>query len=211
MTIQELIEEGRRIQRRTILLVPDGTGDCAAVWYGHQRGHKPEDGHRCWLSVDARCIPSCDIRGWLSIYTNDKTYRGGRVEIGSGPLQADGLRLFAREIVVLPPIDAVIARGSPAIDSWLAQNKWQRTWRYNSNFRDSLMVKQYEAIECQENPLYRKGSYAALGGWHMPWADHDWHELIDERLLVKTYMDSEPWVEAWQMHSGEFEVIQRIS
>jgi hypothetical protein len=35
MTSEELIEEGRRIQRRTILLTPDGSGDPAAIWYGH--------------------------------------------------------------------------------------------------------------------------------------------------------------------------------
>jgi hypothetical protein len=28
---------------------------------------------------------------------------------------------------------------------------------------------------------------------------------------VHTYMDSEPWIEAWQLSSGEVKVIQRIT
>jgi hypothetical protein len=93
----------------------------------------------------------------------------------------------------------------------LEQNDWPRDERYNSNFRDHALVEKYEAIERQENPLFWKDAYATLGGWHMGWADDDWHDLLDAKLLVHTYMDSEPWVEAWQLPSGGMKVIQRIT
>lgn len=211
MTVDELIAEGRRLQRRTILLTSEGCGDPAAVWYGHHYDQEAPDGHRCWISVDASSVPSFDGRDWLSIFTDDRSCQGGRVDMSSAPLKGDGVLLYPKEIVVLPPIEAVIARGSTVVERWLADNKWQRDWRYNLNFRDRAIVEKYEAVERRENPLYWKGAYATLGGWHMGWPDDDWHDLLDAKLLVHTYMNSEPWVEAWQLPSGEMKVIQRIT
>jgi hypothetical protein len=45
----------------------------------------------------------------------------------------------------------------------------------------------------------------------MPMADDDWHDLLDEQLMVFTIRDSEPWVEAWRTRTGQFRVIQRIT
>ena len=50
-----------------------------------------------------------------------------------------------------------------------------------------------------------------LGGWHFPFPDSDWADLIDEQLIALTIRDSEPWVEAWKMKNNEFKVIQRIT
>src|SRR5437879_3511170 len=116
MTAEELIEEGRRIQRRTILLTPDGSGDRAAIWYGYHHGDEPADGHHCWLSVNAKFIPSSDLRGWLSIFTDDESCQGGRVKVSSAPFKKDGISLYAKEIQVLPPVDAVFAQGSAAVE-----------------------------------------------------------------------------------------------
>lgn len=211
MTADELIAEGRRLQRPTTLLTPDGSGDPAGLWYGHDCDEEPTDGHHCWICVDAGVIPSFAGRGWLSIFTDEESCEGGRVDPSSSPYSRSGVRLYAKQIAVLPTIDAVIARGSTAVERWLAENKWQRDWRYNSNFRDRAIVEKYEAVERLENPLYWHDVYATLGGWHMGWPDHDWHDLLDAKLLVHTYMDSEPWVEAWQLPSGQMKVIQRVT
>jgi hypothetical protein len=112
---------------------------------------------------------------------------------------------------VLPPIDAVIYRGSPAIDPWLEANRWNRTWRYNDNFGDRKIVQAYEDLWRSEYPAYQSDVYAALGGWHWPGPDDDWHLLADETLLALTVADAEPWVEAWQLRSGGYRVIQRVS
>jgi hypothetical protein len=165
--------------------------------------------NRCWISVNASVIPLFDGRDWLSIVTD--SYDGGRVELSREPHKRSGVQLYPMEITILPPIDAVIARGSPAVERWLVDNGWQRNWRYCSNFRDHEIVEEYEAVERQMNPLYWTDAYATLGGWHMGWPDDDWHDLIDAKLLVHTYMDSEPWVEAWQLPSGEMKVIRRIT
>jgi hypothetical protein len=211
MTVDELIAEGRRLQRPTILLTPEGAGDPAAVWYGHDYAEDPPEGHRCWISVRAGSIPSFDGQGWLSVFTNDESCEGGSVKISSAPHRPNGLLLYPKEIAVLPPIDAVFTFGSPSVERWLVDNKWQRDWPYNSNFRDHAVVDKFEAVRQLENPLYWKDAYASLGGWHVGWPDDDWHDLLDAKLLVHTYMDSEPWLEAWQFASGEMRVIQRIT
>jgi hypothetical protein len=213
MTFDELIEEGRHLERRTVLLTPAGSGDVAAIWYGREHARKSSDGYRCWLAVDSRFIPSFKGPGWLTIYTNAETFQGGRVEVLPARPKIEGSPLLSKEIQVLPPIDAVIARGSPQVDRWLADNNWKRSWRYNSNFAERELVQRYQAVEYRENPLYWNDefAYASLGGWHMGWPDDDWHELLGEKLLIQTYAESEPWVEVWELPSGQFKVIQRIT
>ena len=114
---------------------------------------------------------------------------------------------------MLPPVDAVFARGSVAVEKWLHANDWTRTTRYNGYFADSAIVREYENLWMQEFPLYLEDAdiYAILGGWHFPFADEDWHDFIPQRLIAMTLHDSEPWVEAWQLQGGEYQVIQRIT
>jgi len=112
----------------------------------------------------------------------------------------------------LPPIDAVFARGSEAVGEWIRSHGWERTWGYNDNFRGRDLVREYDNVWKREFPLYFKSDiYAVLGGWHMPFYDDDWHDLIDDCLMVLTNSDPEPWVEAWRTRMGQFKVIQRIT
>jgi hypothetical protein len=73
-------------------------------------------------------------------------------------------------------------------------------------------VSEYDRIYTREFPLYFESDiHAVLGGWHWPGQDDDWHDLIDEQLMVLTVRDSEPWVEAWRTRTSQFKVIQRIT
>ena len=102
--------------------------------------------------------------------------------------------------------------GSEAVAEWLAANDWPREERYNDNFPDRAIVEHYEREWMHSYPLYLgDDTYAVLGGWHFPNADDDWYELLDEQLVVLTLHDSEPWVEAWRLRSGGFQVVQRIT
>jgi hypothetical protein len=123
-----------------------------------------------------------------------------------------GTRLYVQPAAVLPPIDAVFARGSEAVGGWIASHGWNRSVRYNDNFKGYAIVEAYERIWAREFPIcYESDIYAVLGGWHFPCADDDWHDLIDEQLMVFTIRNSEPWVEAWRTRTGQFKVIQRIT
>ena len=96
--------------------------------------------------------------------------------------------------------------------AWLRANGWQRDWLYNDNFKDKQVAGAYQKTFSGEYPVYiDSGIYAVLGGWHLPFPDPDWQELIDEHLMVMTIRDSEPWVEAWRTRAGQFGVIQRTT
>ncbi|MBI3844712.1 MAG: hypothetical protein HY292_08755 [Planctomycetes bacterium] len=214
MTPEMLIVEGRRLVRPCVFLRPTGPGPVAAVWHDRDAAEIADTGHRCWITVDARFVPrlSNDITGYLSIFTDEKKCEGGRIEVHAVRPNRPGIELHASEESVLPPIDAIFARGSDAVGDWLADNDWSRDERYNDNFRDRAIVNVYEREWFNEYPPYRQDdTYAVLGGWHWPGADDDWHRMIDEQLLVFTVHDSEPWVEGWRMQTSEFRVIQRIT
>lgn len=83
---------------------------------------------------------------------------------------------------------------------------------YNSNFKDSELVDDYLREWQSAYPLYNHDRVSAvLGGWHFPFPDGDWHELVNSELCVFTVHQSEPWIECWRDAKGTFRVIQRIT
>jgi hypothetical protein len=214
MTPEMLMSEGRRLARPAVSLRPRGNGPVAAVWHECDEGEIETSGYRCWITVDGRFVPglSKEVSGCLSVFTDERECQGGRVEVHPVLPKRPGVNLHACEESVLPPIEAIFARGSDVVGEWLAANDWPRDERYNDNFPDSAVVKEYEREWFKSYPLYRQDdTYAVLGGWHWPCADGDWYQLIDEQLVVLTIRDSEPWVESWRLRSGQFKVIQRIT
>jgi hypothetical protein len=214
MTSEQLIQEGRKLQRTCVFLRPQAIGPVAAIWHERDDDEFESTGHHCWLTVDARHVPglSQSVAGYISVFTNDEKCVGGRVEVAPSWPKRAGTELYAHPASVLPPIDAVFAGGSEAVGQWIRSHGWNRTDRYNDNFKDAATVRAYEQVWMREFPLYSESDvYAVLGGWHWPCADDDWHDLIDEQLMVLTVRDSEPWVEAWRTRTGQFRVIQRIT
>lgn len=215
LTLDDLLQEGRALQRSCVALSPTGEGEIAAVWHSREDGGLGPSGLRQWITVDTRFIPGFDVSEarFLSIFTSFTSDEelSGRVEMISA--LPEGLPLFAKDIQVLAPIDAVMACGSEVVDQWLEANDWDRSERYNNNFRDRDLVAKYEKIWAAGYPVYspEQGAYAVLGGWHLPNADNDWHELLARQLLVTTIFDSEPLVEAWRFGPRDFRVISRIT
>jgi len=214
MTSEQLIEEGRRLQRPCAILRREGSGPVAAVWYESDEEVRAHE-LRCWLTLDARCIPDLDpsITGYLSVFADEGDLRSGRVEVTAAWPDRKGIPLYAHPVSILPPLDAVFQRGAVAVGEWLVGNGWERSCRYNDNFCDRAATDGYWEAFSREHPLFFEdaGAYAMVGGWHLPGPDGDWEELIDEHLMVMTLHDSEPWVEAWHRRSGEFSVIQRMT
>lgn len=220
MTPDALIAEGRRLARPCVFLRRRGSflwrGESgpAAVWHDRDAAEIDETGFRCWITVDTRFVLGLvkHVSGFLSVHTDEQECEGGRIEVHATWPEKPGTQLYATEEPVLPPIEVIFVRGSAAVGQWLAANDWPRDERYNDNFRDRAIVKAYERRWAEEYPLYRQdGTYAVLGGWHWPCTDDDWHQLMNEQLMVLTVKDSEPWVEAWRLRSGLFKVIQRIT
>jgi len=149
----------------------------------------------------------------MSVYTDDNDCSTGIAvhdpskNVGSaGKVQP----LYAHAARSLPPIDAVFRFGSAAVQQWLREHNWQSDWGYNSNFADPAPADEYERLYQSRCPLYAGGSFAVLGGWHFPWPDGDWAELLVQTLLVWTFEESEPWVEVWSGTEG-LRVKQRLT
>ena len=214
MTPDQLIAEGQRLARPCVYLRTLG-GEFAGVWGGEGVVPPSEDGpYRHWLSIRMRFIPGYAGRaGCLSVYTSEDDSGTDLVaedEYVELPDLTEGIRLYAEHALSLPPIDAVFRFGSDAVEQWLTENGWERDCEYNDNFPDRVTASEYERHWQAQLPFYDGTAHAVLGGWHMPWPEGDWEELIDQQLIVWTFADSEPWVEAWKDANG-YRVIRRIT
>lgn len=206
MTLEDLVAEGRALERRCWFLTANRQGTPVAVWHS-----STPPGTRRWLTVDAAFFANIGSR-YVSIISHSSG--DGVVEcIDQLPqASAEDLSLVATEASVLPPIDAVFALGSDRVGSWLDENKWERSWGYNSNFPGRAVVEGYEREYQAQHPLYASSDiFAMIGGWHFPFPDGDWNELVSDELMVMTIRGAEPWVEAWRSKQGGFRVIERIT
>jgi hypothetical protein len=77
------------------------------------------------------------VRRYMNVLTDETKCEGGRVQFVSSWPRRAGTRLYAHAASVLPPLDAVFARGSEAIGQWIASHGWNRRERYNDNFKAS--------------------------------------------------------------------------
>lgn len=205
MDLATLIDEGPAAERPSWLLRASEDKTTSAIWHAPT----PEKNRR-WITIDATFFPMVES-SYISVLSDGSG--SGAIEcLNAMPeLRAGDVRLAATKAPILPPIDAVFVYGSERVGSWLAQNGWQRDFPYNPNFADSALVEQYERIHRSEHPFYSDNTYAMIGGWHTPFPEGDWSELLDEELLVTTFRDAEPWLEAWRDNTGRLRVIERVS
>lgn len=213
MTAEQLIAEGRAIQRKCNLLKPTGVGEPVAMWFEPDSDDESITQWHRWMTVRANALPDSKAPDtvFFSLYTSglDK----GLIDFVDGWPPRNGTPLYAHPASVLPPLDAVFALGSEEVGKWLAAHDWARSEQYNSNFGDAEIVAPYEQLWFAEHPILNNDPevYAFTGGWHLPGQDSDWHELITAKLILTTVRDSEPWVEVFQLPDGEYKVAQRIT
>src|SRR5437588_7337995 len=131
MTAEQLISEGRALQRPCVFLRPQGAGPNVAVWHEPDEDQIESTGHRCWLTIDSSQIPGihASVSGYLNVFTDEEECRSGRVEVTPSWSKPPGTKLYAFRESVLPPIDAVFARGSDAVGEWLQKHDWPREER----------------------------------------------------------------------------------
>jgi hypothetical protein len=213
--VVDLIAEGKRLAKPCIYLRDKGEGNPVAAWGGASVIAAPYDTARHWITLDISALPkefgltgSC-----ASVFSDEEMIHPAafvvsekaRFHVGSGSIP-----LFAHSTLSMPPIDAVFRFGSPAVHAWLAENHWEPDWGYNDNFRDNATANAYESAFQNQCPLYTGGAHAVLGGWHLPWPDEEWADRLNDKLVLCTFEDSEPWVEVWA-NGHSFEVIERIT
>ncbi len=52
--------------------------------------------------------------------------------------------------------------------------------------------------------------YAQLGGWPVTWPEEDAASQLRKRLVLRTYANSEPWIEVFK-RGQRYECIERIT
>lgn len=240
MNHKQFMEEARKVARPCVDLTQDDSGPLAAIWGGAglvENRVAPScstSGFRHWLSVDCRFLPPGyeELRGCLSVYIEENQWKEGDAwpedeEPAEWPtivarnetlqLPTDwnlaGTKLFAHPNVSWPWVDAIFRFGSPAIQEWLADCDWEPERPFDGNFRDSNIVANYEENLRGRDPYFGEMEQvcARLGGWHLPWPEDDWVELLDKKLVAMTYRDAEPWLEVWLDKERNFEVLERIT
>ncbi|KAB8145636.1 hypothetical protein F8S13_00685 [Chloroflexia bacterium SDU3-3] len=186
---RDLVEAGWVLTRPCVELYEASVGDPAvALWGGAGAVAAPPGPYRHVISLDcvALALPQ---RGWLSVYVDTQSCGGGIVAQGVAPRpDAGGVALCGMPARSFPPAEALGRDLSP-----------QEERAYARAYADLC-------------PLYRDTApVAVVGGWHFPWPDGDWEDFASAALLVWTFRDAEPWVEAWALPDGRFQVCQRIT
>ena len=212
MNSQDLINIGWQLARPCINLhIAHPSEPVIAVWGGDGIVPAPFGPYSHWISLACHALPhpSASGTGWLSVYVNTDDCVSGAVVIDPAvalpTLPNGGTALAGTPAHSFPPIDAVTQ--VPQVHQWLMSQGIVHDPVNNSYFEDD----DYNRVYQHECPIYAHDAIAVIGGWHFAWPDGDWQDLQNATLLVWIFRDAEPWVEAWQMPDGHFQVIQRIS
>ena len=211
MNSNDLINIGWQLARLSINLhIAHPSEPVLAVWGGDGVVPAPAGPYAHRISLDCHALPlTAQLHsGWLSIYVNTDDFEAGIVMVDPAAtlpsLQTNQIALGGTPARSFPPIDAVTQ--VPQVHTWLASQGIVHDPKHNAYFDD-----EYNRIYQQECPFYSRDAIAVIGGWHFPWPEGDWQDRQEARLLIWTFQDEEPWVEAWQMSDGSFQVFQRIS
>jgi hypothetical protein len=127
----------------------------------------------------------------------------------SGVTFAGAIPLKAVESVSLPPLEAVLLYGGPAVDAWL-KGRGLRRWEY-ADLTDGE-TKGYRSYFYERSPLMSDAPpFARAGGWHLLWHDDDFYIPREMRLMLWTFRDSEPWYEVFLTGMLNYVVKARIT
>jgi hypothetical protein len=199
-----LIAEGLRLSRPSLILSESPAGQpLAGIWGGPGIAPSPPGAWKHWVSVDCSWLANrgFPLGGCLSVYEDD---HGRFAAVASNavrlPLEGiEGIPLFGREELSMPPCEALDVCGSDLA----------RRWFEAGGGRDVALA--YDAEYQRRCPLFRDGVDAVLGGWHAFWPDADRYDDRPGRLVLWTFRDAEPWVEVWLDQMGRLTAIRRIT
>ena len=77
----------------------------------------------------------------------------------------------------------------------------------------SRQLADYEDKWSEIHPYHysdRGDVYAQLGGWPVTWSDEAATDQLHKKLVLRTYADSEPWIEVFK-RGQKYECISRIT
>jgi hypothetical protein len=208
-----VIEESRALSLPCFDLVPAERGEQVVAHWGGRRSDLPErfpdfvgalKSLAHVLSIDQSLFDQLGLRGRgplaLSMVTTaegDERLDHRNVSTGTlaGVLFEDSVPLTAKPATSLPPFEAILLYGGPAVQEWLASQGLQR-WDYgqvSGEIREPYDEHFNRASPfCAQHP-----PFVRVGGWHMLWPDDDFYIPREMRLMAWTFQDAEPWHEVF--------------
>jgi hypothetical protein len=219
MTLEELIEEGERLSKPSLLLVDSiEQSGIAGYWHG---GEPLTDGtaRRLWLTLDCTWLSRHGSRlrdGVMCIYEHisKSGEQQGRVTYtpnqNLSTLTVEGLPLYGIEAESFPPIQAVCLYGSEHVEQWVESLGLSR--RDYDAVEQTPLGEAYQNIWLARSPLgnNKESIVAVMGGWHMLWPDDDFYMPPEINLIVWTFRNAEPYIEVWE-RLPNFRVYFRIT
>jgi hypothetical protein len=222
-----LLKESEKLSLPCFDLVPAGKGDEVSAYWRGRRSDLPErfpkgvtafKYQKHFLSVDQKLFDQLGLQGRgplaLSMFTTtEDDEKLCNVNVSTGKLNEisfeESIALTAKPATSLPPLEALLLYGGPAVQQWLSSQKLQR-WDYSDV--DSVVRDQYlkhfnpRLPLCMEQP-----PFARVGGWHVQWPDDDFYIPREMRLMVWTFQDSEPWYEVFLSPLRNYIIKSRIT
>lgn len=192
MNLEQFEAEAEKLARKGIILRTFGEGKPIAYWHGFEN--------------ENICISVSIDDYWLNVYVDEQ--EGGHVEKTSEPMISN-IPLYGSPFTSFPPVDGIFLKGSEAIGDFLEYYDWPRAEPYNENFPNPI-PEEYDNLWQENNPMYQSDITAVIGGWPIIWTDNDLAEFVDQKLIVWTIEDAEPWVEVF-LNENEYTVKQRIT
>jgi hypothetical protein len=225
--MDSLIREAAALSLPCFDLVPAGRGDPVMAYWGGKRSDLPEafpkfvtafKSQKHFLSVEQSLFDELGLQGRgplaLSLVTTAEDHeRLDHVNVSTGKLSEvvfeDSVPLTAKPATSLPPFEAVLLYGGPAVQEWLTSLRLQR-WQYDDaspEVREQYLKEfNVQLPLCKEHP-----PFARIGGWHVSWPDDNFYIPREMRLMVWTFQDAEPWYEVFLSPLRNYVVKSRIT
>ncbi len=208
-------------------LVPAERGDPVVAHWGGRRSDLPEQfpefvtalkSQVHFLSVDQALFDQLGLQGrgplaLSMITTAENDERLDHVTVSTGKISEvafeGSVPLTSKPAISLPPFEAILLYGGPAVQEWLSSQGLER-WQYEEvafEAQDSYREHFNSQLPlCMEHP-----PFARVGGWHVSWPDDDFYIPREMRLMVWTFQDAEPWYEVFLSPLKNYVIKSRIT
>ena len=214
ITANDIWKEAQRLSMPVVhlkaLRQPAKSQPLAAIWNKTPQGGK---GKRLWLIVDLRQHPVEELRENGILHIFDSSGERGSAVLKRDklpPPQAGQVALYAVAAKDLPCAEIVMHNAQDRLKAWGRQVKWDTVDSFSEELRP---LRRYEAKWEAAHPSqkFHGGSvYAQLGGWPVTWPEESAEQQLGRRLVVRTYENSEPWLEVFR-RGKSYEVRIRIT
>jgi hypothetical protein len=222
-----LVTESEALRQPCFDLVPARKDEPVVAHWGGRRSDLPESfpsfvtalkSQRHLISVEQELFDQVGLRGRgplaLSIVTTaDDDERLDARSVSTSRLSdvvfEDSIPLTVKPAISLPPIEALLLYGGPAVQGWVSSQGIER-WEYSAvsaEVRDEYLKHFNPQLPlCAEHP-----PVARIGGWHVLWPDDDFYLPREMRLMIWTFQDAEPWYEAFLSPQRNYVLKSRIT